>query len=450
MTVTEEFAKFIVGQDFKNLPAEVVDKVKMCVFHALACTFAGHHQQVGDVARTYLKSLGLPGKATTILDGLKGPAGEVALVNSVIGQSTAQEDIHGDASAHSGTMVIPASLALGEEITCSGKEFIVSVVVGYETLVRIGMSMFSPDFSRRFRPSGIFGPYGTCAAAAKLLKLNEVEVVNALGMAGNLSAGLNQWALDGTTEICFQNGFATRNGIASARLGKSGILAAKSIVDGLIGAWAIYGKQEAASKITSDLGTSYEILKVYYKPAPACAYAQSAAALALKMVKSNEINPDDITGIEIRTFKMAKEYPGLDYAGPFKDITQAKMSQQFSVAAVMAFKELCQSNYDRFAERLVNKIASVSTLESDEALTGNYPQKQGCAIKVVLRDNKVITASQDDLQFFNRDQVIENFEAQGNRVLGVKQTEKLKKAILDLENLKQINELTALFVRPGK
>lgn len=450
MTVTEEFAKFIVGQDFDKLPAEVVEKVKMCMFHALACTFAGHHQQVGDVARTYLKNLGLKGKATTILDGLKGPADEVALVNSVIGQSTAQEDIHGDASAHSGTMVIPAALALGEEIGCSGKEFIVSVVVGYETLVRVGMSMFSPDFSRRFRPSGIFGPYGTCAAAAKLLGLSEVEIVNALGMAGNLSAGLNQWALDGTTEICFQNGFATRNGIASARLGKSGILAAKSIVDGLIGAWAIYGKQEAASRITSDLGTAYEILKVYFKPAPACAYAQSAAALALKMVKSNEINPEDITDIEIRTFKMAKEYPGLDYAGPFKDITQAKMSQQFSVAAVMAFKELCQSNYDRFTDRLVNKIASVSTLESDETLTGNYPQKQGCSIKVVLHGNKVISASQDDVQFFNRNQVIENFETQGNRVLGVKQTEKLKKAILDLGNLKQINELTALFVKPGK
>ena len=266
-------------------------------------------------------------------------------------------------------------------------------------------------------------------------------------MAGNLSAGLNQWALDGTTEICFQNGFATRNGMTAARLGKAGILAAKSIVDGLIGAWAIYGKQEAASKITRDLGTSYEILRVYYKPAPACAYAQSSAALALKMVKSNEINPEDITGIEIRTFEMAKQYPGLDYAGPFKDITQAKMSQQFSVAAVMAFKELCQSNYDRFADRLVNKIASVSTLESDETLNNSYPQKQGCAIKVMLRDNKVITASQDDLQFFNSDQVIENFEAQGNRVLGMKQTEKLKKAILDLDNIKKIGELTKLFVK---
>ncbi|MFA5079869.1 MAG: MmgE/PrpD family protein, partial [Dehalococcoidia bacterium] len=422
MTVTEEFAKFIVNQDYNRLPAEVVEKVRMCVFHALACTFAGHHQQVGDVARAYLKGLGLKGTATTILDGLKDPADEVALVNSVIGQSTAQEDIHGDSSAHSGTMVIPTSLALGEEIGCSGKEFIVSVVVGYETLVRIGMSMFSPDFSRRFRPSGIFGPYGTCAAASKLLKLKEVEIVNALGMAGNLSAGLNQWALDGSTEICFQNGFATRNGMTSARLGKAGILAARSIVDGFIGAWSVYGKQEAASRITADLGTNYEIMRVYYKPAPACAYAQSAASLALKMVQTNEINPNDIARIEIRTFKVAKEYPGLDYAGPFKDIAQAKMSQQFSVAAVVAFKELSQSNYDRFTDPLVNRIASVSTLETDDTLTGSYPQKQGCSIKVVLQDKRVITASQDDLKVFDRNQVIANFEAQGNRTLGAKQT----------------------------
>lgn len=447
MTVTETLTKFIVEQSYEKLPAEVVDKVKTCLFHALACTFAGHNLAIGDTARSYLIDLKIQGKATTILDGLKGPSSEVAFVNSAIGQSTGQEDMHADSSAHAGSMVIPTALAVGEEVNCTGKEFITAVVVGYETLVRIGKSMFSPEFSRRFRPSGVFGPYGTSAATAKLLKLSENQTVNALGMAGNLSAGLMQWALEGTWEICFQNGFATRNGIAAARLGKAGILASKSIIDGFIGAWAIFGKQEAAEKITDNLGSYYEMLKVYYKPAPACAFAQPSAALALKIVKSNEINPDDIEKVEIKTFRMAKEYPGLDFAGPFTDMLQPKMSQQYSVAAVLAFKELSQSNYDKFTDPVVNRIASVSTLESDNDLTNNYPQKQGCEINIVLRNKKVISAKQDDLEFLSKTQVVENFEVQAGRVLGAKQTAELKKAIFNLENIKQLGELTRLFVK---
>ena len=235
-TVTELMAKYAASLKYGDLPKDVVDKVKICVFHGLACTFAGHHQELIAGAIDYLKALKLPGKALSFVDGTKGPPWEVSFVNAVIGQSTGQEDMHADSSCHCGSMMIPTAFAVGQELGSSGKDVIAAIVIGYDVTGRIGMSILSPDFSRKFRPSGMFGPYGTCAAAGRLYGLSEDQIVNGMGMAGSTSAGGMQWALEGTHEIVYQNGFACRNGIACAILGKNGIKASHQVMEGMMGA----------------------------------------------------------------------------------------------------------------------------------------------------------------------------------------------------------------------
>jgi 2-methylcitrate dehydratase PrpD len=442
-TVTESMAKFVTSLKYEDLPKEVVDKVKICVFHALACTFAGHHQELITPAINYLKKIQLPGKATSFVDGTKGPPWEVAFVNSVIGQSTGQEDMHADSSCHCGSMIIPTAFAVGQELNSSGKEVIAAIIMGYDVTGRIGMSVLSPDFSRKFRPSGVFGPYGTCAAAARLYGLNEEQTVNGLGMAGSTGAGGMQWALEGTHEIVYQNGFACKNGIACALLGKNGIKASRQVLEGPMGAWSVFGKQPLAEKITEGLGKSFEIMKVFCKPAPACAYTQSSAALALKMAGKYDIDPQKIEKIEIKTFPMGKMFPGLDFKGPFIDIAQSKMSQQFSVAAVFVFKELVQSNYDKYTDPLVNKLASLATVELDDGISGAYPRKQGCRIIVTMKDGKVIDETMDDLEVMSDERVVANFDLQAARVLGAKQARALKEGIYNLDKIDKV----ANFVR---
>jgi 2-methylcitrate dehydratase PrpD len=442
-TVTESMAKFVTSLKYEDLPKEVVDKVKICIFHALACTFAGHHQELIAPAINYLRGIQLPGKATSFVDGTKGPPWEVAFVNSVIGQSTGQEDMHADSSCHCGSMIIPTAFAVGQELNSSGKEVIASIIMGYDVTGRIGMSILSPDFSRKFRPSGMFGPYGTCATAARLYGLNEEQIVNGLGMAGSTSSGGMQWALEGTHEIVYQNGTACRNGIACALLGKNGIKASRQVLEGPMGAWAVFGKQPLAEKIVEGLGKSFEIMKVFCKPAPACAYTQSSAALALKMVSKYDIDPQKIDKIQIKTFQMGKLFPGLDFKGPFIDIAQSKMSQQFSVAAVFLFKELVQSNYDKYSDPLVNRLASLASVDVDDAIAGAYSRKQGCRIIVTMKDGKVLDETMDDLEVMSDERVVANFDAQAARVLGAKQAKELKESINNLDKIDKV----ANFVR---
>ena len=443
-TVTESMAKFVTSLKYEDLPKEVVDKVKICIFHALACTFAGHHQELIESAINYLKIIRLPGKATSFVDGTKGPPWEVAFVNSVIGQSTGQEDMHADSSCHCGSMIIPTAFAVGQELNSSGKEVITAIVMGYDVTGRIGMSILSPEFSRKFRPSGMFGPYGTCATAARLYGLSEEQLVNGLGMAGSTSAGGMQWALEGTHEIVYQNGFACRNGIACALLGKNGIKASHQVLEGFMGAWSVYGKQPLAEKVVEGLGKSFEIMKVFCKPAPACAYTQSSAALALKMANKYDIDPQKIEKIEIRTFQMGKLFPGLDFKGPFIDIAQSKMSQQFSVAAVFVSKELVQANYDKYSDPLVNRVASLASVDVDDTIAGAYPKKQGCRIIVTMKDGKVLDDTMDDLEVMSDERVVANFDAQAARALGAKQAGELKASIYNLDKIDKVSNFVKL------
>jgi 2-methylcitrate dehydratase PrpD len=231
MTYTGALAKFKTSSSFESLPREVIDKVKMCIYHALACSFAGHHLAEPQIAINFLKNLHSTGRSTSLVDGIKGEAQDIAFVNAVLGHSITQEDMHLDAG-HPGSMIIPVALAMGEETGCSGKEFMAAVAVGYEVMARVGRSMSSLEFFKKFRTSSFFGPYGTCAAAAKLMKLTDEQTVNALGMAASLSSGLLQFTVEGTGDFSFQNGFAARNGIAAAMLGKAGIQTAKSVLGG--------------------------------------------------------------------------------------------------------------------------------------------------------------------------------------------------------------------------
>ena len=64
----------------------------------------------------------------------------------------------------------------------------------------------------------------------------------------------------------------------------------------------------------------WEILSVYYKPAPACNYAQTACQAAL--AAGAGIRSGDIVEIRVACSAAAVAYPGCNYAGPFDRILQ--------------------------------------------------------------------------------------------------------------------------------
>jgi 2-methylcitrate dehydratase PrpD len=266
----------------------------------------------------------------------------------------------------------------------SGRDFILGAVCGYEIGAAVGRAIMDQEMVRRFRPTGITGPLAGAIAGSRLLALDEDATVSALGFAANATGGLNEWPYCGRDEMFFHPGFAARNAVTAVELASFGARASESALDGRAGLFAGLNKTDCISRVTPFSGP-LEILSVYYKPAPACNYAQTACQAALAIAIQDGFLSSDIEAIVVKASEAAVKYPGCDYSGPFERTLQAKMSIQYCVASTLARGAIEESNYRQLDDPEIARLASITQLETDPAFTAAYPRAQGTELIVKSR-----------------------------------------------------------------
>ena len=390
-----------------RLAPEVVEKVKSGLLDMLSCAFAARDLPWGSQAIQVASRT--TGPATVIGTPFRAAAGEAAFANATLGHGLVREDMHTGAVSHLGVVIYPVLLALAQQKKASGREFILAAVSGYEVGAAVGRALMDPEMVRRFRPTGITGPLAGAIAGSRLMGLGEDATVSALGLAANATAGLNEWPYSGGDEMFFHPGFAARNAVTAVELAELGAHASETALDGPSGLFAGLGKADQVSTVAPFSGPTLEILSVYYKPAPACNYAQTACQAALAL--SGEIRSDDIDEITVKASAAAVGYPGCDFAGPFERILQAKMSIQYCVAATLARGAIEESNYHLLTDPEVVRLASVAKLQVDPDFTEDYPRMQGSEVAVTLRNGEVLRRRLQDVVPATPAQIRERFRA---------------------------------------
>ncbi len=443
---TRKLAEFVYNLQYENLEKAIVDKVKTCIYDALACSCAGVNLPWSQAAIKLAQGQGEKEEATIWVDGSKSNSGYAAFANSVLNHSIIYEDMHAESGAHLGTIVIPAAFSLAEKTNSSGKQIVTAIIAGYESMGRLGKAMNTAEFSKRgFRPSGMFGPFGSAAVGAKLLNLAENQIVNAFGLAGNCGAGVNEWAHSGANDMYFHNGFAANNGLTAAQLAQCGASASEWIVEGRAGlanAWA--GGQAKLSDAMADLGENYEIEKVYHKPAAACAFTQETIQATLKLVKQHNILPAELDQITVSAYPMAKIYPGCDYPGPYSSFLQAQMSNQFAAASVILHKDVQIKHYFDYDNPRIYDISRKIKVEIDPEAQAVYPQEKRSKIKVVTKNGKVYVAEQKDLPSLTAQELLQKFKTLAADRFEQKTMDELVRKIDNIEQLDHISEITNL------
>ena len=157
------------------------------------------------------------------------------------------------------------------------------------------------------------------------------------------------------------------------------------------GLFAALHRADRAGAVTPFQDGAWEILSVYYKPAPACNYAQTACQAALVLAVQDGIRSTDIAEVRVKCSAAAVAYPGCNYAGPYDRILQGKMSIQYCVAATLAQGKLAESNYHLLNDPEVTRLVGLTTLETGDDFTSNYPAKQGAEVMLRLRNGETHT-----------------------------------------------------------
>ena len=438
-------ARALGDYSWPRLHPEVVAKAKLCIYDLLSSALSAGElpwsRQAAAVARR--SSQGCARGAGIIGTSDVVSLQDAAFANGVLSHGLVRDDMHIGSVSHLGTVLVPTLLAFAEATKVDGKTFLTALVAGYEVGGKVGRMILDVEVAKIFRPTGTVGPIAGAAAGAKLLGLSAEQTTAALALAANTAAGYNEWAATGGSEMFFHNGFAARSAVTAVELAAAGAYASPTALDGDAGILAAFRRPRppAVPELFADRP---EILAVFFKPVPACNFAQTPAQVAHLLTQRNRLNADDIDSVTVRVTRAAALYPGCDVSGPFTHILQAKMSIQYNVAAALAHGDFAEQNYVPQQNAAVQALAKRVRIEIDAGFSAAFPGKQGAAVVVRTHGGQAFEHSAPNLEPTDADEVHERFFAAAAAQLGEPQARALDAAIGTLESRPDVAELARL------
>ncbi|MEN6329337.1 MAG: MmgE/PrpD family protein [Methanobacteriaceae archaeon] len=370
---TDEMAHFIQDAKYKDLSPGVVEQAKLCFLDFLGVSLAGSRSRSGEIMRSIINSEG----PSTIIGGSKASASDASLVNGVSAHSLDLDDGHRLAQLHPGACVIPAALSLAESEELSGREFLVALVVGYQVAVSLGIMVNPSHRNIGFHSTGTCGTFAAAAAAGKVLKLSEDEILNCLGLAGTQAAGLLESDHSGSMAKHLHPGRAAQSGVISALISQRGFTGARSILEGeegfLNSMCQLHDKQNEF-KVLPD--SSYHISGVYFKNYPVCRHLHSALDATLYLSQKYEINPRDVVEVKVKTYQIAAEHHDYNAQEP------EAIRQSLPVTVALAiFQGHLEPKELQVNEDILN-LASRVSIECDPSFEALYPGNRPAQVRM--------------------------------------------------------------------
>jgi 2-methylcitrate dehydratase PrpD len=179
------------------------------------------------------------------------------------------DDSHNASRSHPGCAVVPAALAVGEELGIDGARLLRAVTLGYDIGTRVVIAMGGAAFSYEssLATHSIAGNFGATAAACCAAGLDARQMRWALDYAAQQSSGIAAWRRDTDhIEKAFVfAGMPARNGVTSALLVKSGWNGVDDIFSGADNFFAAYAPKAQPERLTDKLGERYEVAQTDIK-----------------------------------------------------------------------------------------------------------------------------------------------------------------------------------------
>ncbi len=420
-----QMARALRVMTLDQLPATVIDKVKVCLFDLIGCAFEAHDLPWSRQARQLAEPIQDRAHGASVI-GVAGrfSAADAAFANAVMAHGLVREDMHSASISHLGIIVLPSLLALAQSRRVSGRDFIAAAVVGYEAGGQLGRAVMDAEVAKIHRPTGVTGPLAGAAAGARLFGLSEEQATSAIALGANTTVGYNQWAHTGGSEMFFHAGFAARNAVTAVRLAEAGAFASPSALEGQAGLFAAFGKR-AQARIAL-FATEPEILSVYHKPVPACNFAQTVSQAALRLAGASGFSIDDIAALTVRVPRAGMLYPGCNHVGPFAHVLQAKMSIQYNVAAALIEGGVSERNFTLLNDARLHRLIARMSLQIDEEMTRAYPAQQGGEVEIRQLDGAIVRLRLDDVVHATATEVRERFRLAVSKATGAQRAKKIE------------------------
>src|SRR5271156_3327584 len=306
--VTKTLASYLVSARYEDLPANVRKEGLRTLLNWVGVAVGGSHHETIDIAVDALAPFSGPSQASILGRRERFDVMNAAFINGVSSHIFDYDDTHLKTIIHPAGPVVSAILALSEMQPVSGKDFLNALVLGVETECRIGNSVYPNHYDVGWHITGTAGVFGSAAAVGKLLKLNEQQMVWALGLAASQPVGLRESF--GSMNKSFNPGRAASNGIFAAMLASKNFTSSDSMIEAKRGwANAISTKQDY-NEILGDLGKRYEAALNTYKPFACGIVMHPAIDAAIQLRDENKLTPDQVERVDLKVHPLVLELTG--------------------------------------------------------------------------------------------------------------------------------------------
>ncbi|MCZ4064640.1 MmgE/PrpD family protein [Oxalobacter aliiformigenes] len=383
-------ADFVAGLRYQDIPEEVIEAVKKYILDWIGCAIGGAVHPASGPIKSLVETLGGKDQAD-IIGGTGSNAFLAALSHAYYGHILEMDDVERRSITHPATVVVPAALAVAGRAGKTGEDLILSVIGGYEVLLRIGAAIV-PAHYEVFHTTSTAGVFGAAMAAGKMLGLDRQYLNWALGNAGSLASGLMQFLqefLQGGMSKFLHAGTASAQGVLVALLAEKGLGGAEDILEGEKGFFAGFARQEVDERIFGDFGKRWRTLDVSVKAYPCCRHTHSAIDAALEI--GNRAGGRSLKEIRLFTYRTAVGFVGC--RNPVNS-RQARFSMTYCIASALLRGAPVECHFTDAAvvEKPVSDLEKSIQVIVDDEIDALVPEYWPARVEVVTEDGEKLVA----------------------------------------------------------
>lgn len=327
-SLSRQFARWVGGLRYEDLPRAVIDRAKGLTLQALSSVLQGWQTPAGQEAVKLVTAEegGVRNGAIIMVDGAKATKAGAAYANAEMALAGGKWDTF-RMLTHPGTCIVPCALAAAETEGASGKDFITGLVAGYEVMERMAADFIPTMMARGFHAGPVFGIFGAAIAAAKTMHFSEDQINNTIGLCVNLAGGnIESGGL--------REGGSARNAMFAVALAKLGHRGGETALEGDAGFYYAYlgnnqgsltysftgDRKTVLEKMTDNLGKDWMLLETLYRIYSITGYNLAHVDVTAKLCEEHNIKYADVDRVEAVVNWLETQYPSPEFPTRREDI----------------------------------------------------------------------------------------------------------------------------------
>jgi 2-methylcitrate dehydratase PrpD len=257
---TARVAEFAVAADPFREASGVLPAARRALIDTIGCAIAGTGEPAARLVQNYvLEAAVANGCATVWGRSARTTAAWAALANATTTHALDFDDTNHTLRGRPSAAVLPAILALAEQVHATGADALAAYVVALEVACKVGSLSAEVSYERGWQTSCTLGAIGAAAGGARLLGLNRTQTEHAIGLAFAQASGTRRSF--GSMAKPFQIGHASQAAVLAVDLAARGLTAGPRALEGEAGYFDLYAAPVADAErlLRERLGQPYEL-----------------------------------------------------------------------------------------------------------------------------------------------------------------------------------------------